>query len=119
MRWYVPGDDGEVIQPVETLTIPAYTKTDAPLFSQRYIYYSLNGVHSPDMLYLRRNGQGGPAPYYSMHNFDIMLKYKDTNPEYFALVDGQRDFTNLCNLGGGGNLCLSNPEVVKAFAHEI
>ncbi len=119
MRWYMPGEDGEVAQPVDTLRIPEFSMTDAPVFPQRYIYYSLAGVHSDDLVFMRRNGQGGLAPFFSMHNFDLMLKYKDTHPEYFALIDGQRDFDNLCCIGGGGHLCLTNPEVVKVFAKEV
>ncbi len=119
VRWYMPGADGEVIQPVDNLKLPEFTITDAPAFPQRYIYYSLAGVHADDMVFMRRNGQGGLAPFFSMHNFDLMLKYKDTHPEYFALVEGKRDFDNLCCIGGGSHLCLTNPEVVKVFAQEV
>lgn len=120
VRWYMPGDDGEVIQKTDNLKLSEFSKVDGPTFPQRYIYFALAGEKSVDnMLYMRRSGQGGLAPYLSMHNFDIMAKYKDDHPEYFALADGKRDFDGLCCIGGGCHLCLTNPGTVKAFAHEL
>jgi len=119
VRWYWPGTDGSVVQKVDILRIPIFEESDAPAFDYRYIYYSLNGISDADMLWMRRLGQGGVFPFYSMHNYWIFQKYKTSHPEYFALVDGERDFDKLCCIGGGGHLCLTNPDVVKAFATEI
>ncbi len=119
VRWYWPGTDGAVVQKTATLHILEFEMSDAPVFDYRYIYYSLNGVSKNDMLWMKRLRQGGVFPFYCMHNFKIFQKYKTTHPEYFALVDGKRDFDKLCCLGGGGHLCLTNPEVVKTFAAEI
>ena len=52
-------------------------------------------------------------------SFAFFLKYKDTHPEYFALINGKRDLTNLSCIIGGGNLCLSNPDVAKQWIADI
>ena len=43
-------------------------------------------------------------------------EYYDTHPEYFALVNGERMKENV---GGGPQLCLSNPEVLEVLTEKV
>ncbi|KKR03542.1 MAG: hypothetical protein UT30_C0026G0002 [Candidatus Uhrbacteria bacterium GW2011_GWF2_39_13] len=117
-RWYMPGELGEVLPNRKTLEIPekiAISKT--PDFEYRFLYNCDFCDDDDSVLWYRRAGFGAPFPVNINHSFYILCrKYKDTNPEYFALVDGKRDFSISC--GGRGNLCLSNPDVLKAFVKE-
>ncbi|OGV39220.1 MAG: hypothetical protein A2020_11305 [Lentisphaerae bacterium GWF2_45_14] len=57
----------------------------------------------------------------NVHNFDVIVpteKYFETHPEYFALYKGKRLPQDTKNniTWKGGNLCLTNPEVIKLCA---
>lgn len=123
VRWYMPGELGAVITPQQTILIPEVTLEDAPAVNYRYPLFCLFGqlfsqeVDGP--LWFKRMGFGGIAPVQIMHDFELFLKYKDTHPEYFALVDGERDFGSKCALSAGGHLCLTNPDVIKQWAADI
>lgn len=113
VRWYMPGALGTVIQKTDKIVAPAINLRRAPVFEQRHAYYSFMEKSDDDALWYRRAGFGAPAPIQVNHSFMFFLKYKDTHPEYFALIDGQRDFTNVSTANGGGNLNLSNPGLIQ------
>ena len=114
IRWYMPGELGTVIPKNPTLKIPETVKNAAPDFEYRYAWFC-NFPDAPrDAVWYRRAGFGAPFPVTITHNYVVMRKYKDSHPEYFALIGGKRDFTNLSTVGGG-NYCLSNPGLFKAW----
>ncbi len=119
VRWYMPTEFGTVIQEVETLKIPEFELADAPKVNYRYAWFCLGEKAGDQLLWLRRSRQGGTVPVYIMHSYFHFLKYKDSHPEYFALVDDKRDFDNLCAIGGHGHLCLTNPAVVEQWIKDI
>ncbi len=119
IRWYMPGPLGEVVPPRKNITLPAIDLNVAPVISYRYVWMCNFAVSPRDALWYRRSGFGGRYPVQIIDSFALFLKYKDSHPEYFALVDGKRDFTNRCASRGGGHLCLSNPVVVKQWAKDI
>ena len=119
IRWYMPGETGEVVPAMPSLRLPSFDISVKPDFSYRYIWFADFSEAPDDALWFRRVGLGGKGPAQFIHSFDFFLKYKDSHPEYFALVDGERDFAFKCACGGGGHLCLSNPEVAKQFAKNI
>lgn len=123
VRWYMPGDLGTVITPRQTILIPAVTLDDAPAVHYRYPYFCLFGQNFSEETdgpqWFKRMGFGGTRPVQIMHNFELFQKYKEVHPEYFALVDGERDFGAKCAIGGGGHLCLTHPDVIKQWAAEI
>ena len=123
VRWYMPGELGTVINPQTTITIPPFTWTDAPAVKYRYPLFCLFGEEfgqeTDGPLWFKRMRFGGARIAQIMHSYKMFLKYKDTHPEYFALVDGQRDFGSRCALSGGGHLCLTNPDVIAQWADDI
>ena len=89
----------------------------------RYPWLCNFAVAPEEALWFRRVGFGAPAPVQIIHSFDIPMRenpgLKDEHPEYFALIGGERDFTNLSTMLGRGNLCLSNPGVHKMWVDYI
>lgn len=119
IRWYMTGELGAVVPKLDKLEIPNVEKTNAPDFEYRYAWFC-NFPESPeDVLWYRRVGFGGKAPVNINHSYGMMKKYKDTHPEYFALIDGKRDFNNLSVILGDGNYCLSNEGLQKAWVDYI
>ncbi len=119
VRWYWPGPDGMVIRETDLLEVPLFTEEDAPKFHYRYPWFCLGEMDGEQLLWLRRANFGGLVPVYIIHSYHHFQKYKDSHPEYFALVDGKRDFTTACAIGGGGHLCLTNPAVIDQWIKDI
>lgn len=116
IRWYMPGPLGTVWpETCERLELPEINIEKAPHFEQRHVYYGFFDRSEEDSIWYRRAGYGSPFPVAITHSFGhFFMKYKDTNPEYFALINGQRDFTNLSTTGSG-NFNLSN----EAFVQQV
>ncbi len=119
VRWYMPGPLGEVIPERKNVVIPDIDLKRAPAFSYRYAWMCDFATDPDGATWYRQAGFGGLYPVQIIDSFYMFLKYKETHPEYFAMVDGQRDFSTRCAVGGGGHLCLSNPDVVKQWAADI
>jgi len=119
VRWYMPGEIGEVIRGMNTLRIPETIYQESPDFEYRYVWLCDFSIDEEAALWYRRIGFGAPIPVQIIDSFHFFQKYKNEYPGYFAFIDGQRDFTNLSCLRGGGNLCLSNPDVFKQWVVDI
>jgi hypothetical protein len=119
VRWYMPGDLGEIVPSRETVKVPPTDVEKSPVFSYRYPYFCHFADADRDAIWYRRAGFGAPFPVEIQHSYDRFLKYKDSNPEFFALIDGKRDFTTLSSVMGPGNLNLSEPGLLKAVISEI
>jgi len=112
---YVPKSDD--------IKIPCGEFRYNPPFSFRWSYYNENSKEPAFAARLRINTVthdeklGGVTPQNLIsHSFHSLLpfdKYGAEHPEYYALVDGKRD-TNTD--GGGPQLCVSNPDVIKEVA---
>jgi len=103
--------------------IPCRKYTYKPPFSFRWSYYRENSENPEFAARSRVNTVtpdeklGGKATQdlisHSFHWLVPFSKYGEEHPEYYALVDGERD----TNTGGGGpQLCVTNPEVIKIAA---
>lgn len=120
IRWYMPGELGEIVPERERLEIPPLDLSKHPAYQQRYAYFCFFSSSDEDALWFKRVGYGTPFPVEVSHSFGrLFLKYKDDHPEYFALIDGQRDFTNLSSVMGPGNLNMANPDVVERAITDI
>lgn len=120
IRWYMPGPLGEIVPTREQIVITPVDLAKHPAFQQRYAYFCFFDSSDTDALWYKRVGYGSPFPVEISHSFGrLFLKYKDEHPEYFALIDGQRDFTNLSTIVGPGNLNMANPEVIDRAIAEI
>ena len=116
-RWFWPGETGTVVPDRKNIALKEFSLTDAPEFDYRYSWFHMAFLEPDNLLWLKRIGFGGRRPVFAQHNYKLFTeKYKNSHPEYFALVNGERDTGNLCAVSGGGHLCLTNPAVVEAFA---
>lgn len=101
----------------DTLQIPSIaSRVIGHEMTQRAHYYYLRN---------RVRGSEGHFPYkrfgfveedYGCHTLGCLEwdKYKDTHPEYFCLIDGNR-----VKPGWGANLCFAAPGAAEAFAREF
>lgn len=118
-RHYMPHELGDIVPESPDFALPVTKYIKAPAFSERHFYGTHFKTVSPlFMRWFYRLCAGG-LNNYTCHSFRRMLKHKDTHPEYFALIDGKRDFTNLSAGEGTGSLCLTNRGGIKAFAEYI
>ncbi len=119
VRWYMPGDLGAVVPRRSTISVSPMQLSVSPDFEYRYPWFCNFADSETDARWFRRAGFGAPAPAQCIDSFAMFLKHKDEHPEYFALIGGKRDFTNLSCIQGGGNLCLSNPGVARQWIADI
>ena len=118
VRWFMPGELGEVVPRHETVTVGELDISKAPDFEYRFLYHADLRVDDEDALWYRRAGYGAPKPVWINHSFHHFNKYRDTHPEYYALLpDGSRDF----DVTGSppGSFCLSEPGVAQQFIADI
>ena len=118
VRFFTP--TCELVPTAPDAVIPDMSLRSTPAFEYRYHNYA-DVVQNPRFAAkLRFNGvKGQPARLggsmtYALfvHTFEKLIptaEFRDSHPEYFALVDGERVTTG----GGRTQLCLTNPEVVK------
>jgi hypothetical protein len=119
VRWFMPGELGTVVPAFKDLSVGPLAEQRTPDFSYRYPWFCNFATAPDEALWYRRAGFGGVCPVQAIDSFSFFLKYKDEHPEYFALVDGQRDTGSLCCITGGGNLCLSNEDLLRQMAADI
>lgn len=121
IRWYFPGDRGEVFTRHKTVTLAPISKRVRPEFSPRETQLCCGpGLEISDadfQKWARRNRHGGfllnPG-----HSFGAVIDrtYISSHPEYFAIdVEGKRAFHN--HGAKLVQLCLSQKELVNVFAN--
>ena len=119
IRFYMPSKLGTVIPREKDILIPKCKITREPDFSYRNVYLTYMPLSEEDTLWYKKAGFGALAPLNISHSFYFFQKFRSTHPEYFALVDGKRDFDTACATHGGGHLCLTNPDVINQWVKEI
>lgn len=117
VRWYGDDDLYIVVPRSETLTVPDLDIAQSPAFEYRCISYSPGGALSE--ITGRRWRLGNAYAVNHRHNWWQVLpieQYREEHPEYFALVGGRRTDSYYLRGRHGGQVCTSNPEVVRIFA---
>jgi len=110
VRWYMPGDVGEVVPKSPSIVLPAIDETVRPDFDVRRFNIRF-GYHSRETsLWAMRLGMRDPYGLRVAHGLDGMTHNLATfkaHPEWFGLYGGKRD-----NLPGErlNHLCYSNEE---------
>lgn len=111
IRWYMPGDLGEVVPHINRLEVPALNYEKSPDFYYRTLWIGLFDQNDDVARWYRRAGFGAPFPVNICHSFYLM-NFTKAHPEWHAMIDGKRDFNISCE--GRGNLCLSAPGLLEA-----
>jgi hypothetical protein len=146
-RWYFPGEQGEYVPAMKTITIAQIDDKQKPAIQFRGLYATSGGSKNLKIgTWLARNRMNliGQTIINSYHrkNADDSIKrglvfntetlfhhwlHKgklfETHPEYFPLFDGKRSKGFPSGWAKGQlqqyNYCLSNPELVKEAAKSI
>ena len=121
VSWTLPGETGK------TVPAGAAPKVEPGTFSKEVptqVYGSGRGEYNV-MMYNYANGIWGSGSFHSYggHTYPDACptrKYRESHPEYFALVKGKRK----CDLPAPGrsdnpSLCISNPEVEQLIIDEL
>ncbi len=121
MRWYMPGELGRVVQKRQNISVPETKVSFAPCFEYRYgRFCEFTDPRSIDsQFWYRRIGYGAPEPIPINHSWIRMRRFRDSHPEYFALIDGKRAFDTEGMSQGGGNFCLSNEGLFREWVKLI
>ena len=93
VRWYFPGEPGEVTPKLATITLPDVNKTVKPDFQYRhlFIYYNDFIRGSRDyILWQLRMGLSQKDGFGGGHGLINVTARDKSHPEYFALYNGER-----------------------------
>ena len=124
VRWFMPGELFEDIPLQTTLKIAPVNETRTPHFLFR-VFSGIAGLEGHR--WERRNrvsSRRHELPYAGFHHalYKIfpVARYGKTNPEYYALVDGERLVPGSDTVSNGlfGQPCTSNPDVVDITIRE-
>ncbi|MEQ9070760.1 MAG: DUF4838 domain-containing protein, partial [Gimesia chilikensis] len=113
VRWYLPGELGEVIPRLNTIPLPVIDETVQPDFSLRTINFRL-GVYGRDAaMWAMRLGVRQPYGRQAAHGLDHMTHNTETlekHTEWFGIYCGIRDTQPGKRLN---QLCYSNEELFQ------
>ena len=121
VRWFMPGDLGEVVPRSDSLVIGTFEETEVPSFRIRW-------VESGDWALRQKMNVGvevGDRPVgvnwrWGFHTHFKLIPpetYYDEHPEWFALVGTKRRHPKPGRQGQ--QLCTSNPELIEEMARRI
>ena len=111
--WFTPGELGEVVPKLQTLKVKDVNFSKSPDYFYRTAYFAIFDNDPDAAIWYRRAGFGSPFPVEINHSFATMNRFQKTHPEWFAMIDGKRDFNISCEREG--NLCLSQPGLLQQF----
>jgi len=113
VRWFMPGELGEVVPQTKTISIGAIREVQNPDFLERKMWMGWSDrppkVRQEHNLWCERNKLGGLdlSIGHNLANIIPPSRYFAEHPEYFPLIDGKR------SVGGDWQPCTSNPDVVR------
>jgi Domain of unknown function (DUF4838)/Carbohydrate family 9 binding domain-like len=113
VRWYMPGEIGEVVPKLKTIPAPQGDKTVTPDFPMRILNFRA-GLYGRDaMMYGFRLGTRQPYGRQAAHGLATMTRnetVRKEHPEWFALYGGKRHTSKIHR---NHQLCYSNEELLK------
>ncbi|MBX7211099.1 MAG: DUF4838 domain-containing protein [Verrucomicrobiaceae bacterium] len=118
MRWYAPGDLGEVVPKLATIPLPKLNETVQPDFPMRQVNIRF-GVHGEALAkWAMRLGMRAPYGFEIAHGMAQMTDRADLfaqHPEWFAMYGGKRQFKE----GANNHLCYSNEALILETAKRV
>ncbi len=100
VRWYMPGEIGEIVPKRATITVDSMNRTVEPDFSKRIVAFARYGMDNRDetleeILWTLRLGTNYPygyADYHGMINITRSDVIRSEHPEFYAMYNGERTF---------------------------
>ena len=114
MRWYLPGEVGEVIPQMTSIPLPKIDHTEKPDFEIRQFSLRFGTADDEITRWAMRLGirqAYGLMIAHGMHTMTHPEALKRQHPDWFALYGGKRDTQTGKRLN---HLCYSNPELLDA-----
>jgi Domain of unknown function (DUF4838) len=94
VRWYMPGEIGEVVPPMTSIPLPKVDKVVKPDFPMRRIVFRFGLQPREVAMWAMHLGVRDPYEHYeSAHGLSTMMRRKEmmkAHPEYYALYGGKR-----------------------------
>lgn len=115
VRWYLPGELGEVVPKMKSIPLPKFDQTIKPDFEVRQFSVRFATVDEEVMRWAMRLGIRHPYGLMIAHGMDTMTHpdtIKTQHPDWFALYGGKRDTQNGKRLN---HLCYSNDDLFNAI----
>ncbi len=113
VRWYTPGEIGEIVPHMDSITLPTIDKTVRPDFPMRILNFRAAVYGRDAMMWGFRLGVRQPFGRQAAHGLARMTHNEHTltnHPDWFALYGGKRH----TQLGQRLNqLCYSNEELFR------
>ena len=113
VRWYMPGEIGEIVPNMDTIALPQIDRTVQPDFPMRILNFRAAVYGRDAMMWGFRLGVRQPFGRQAAHGLDRMTHNEHTltnHPEWFALYGGKRQ----TQIGQRLNqLCYSNEELLQ------
>lgn len=118
VRWYLPGELGEVVPKHDSIALPEVDETVHPSFALRKLVWSNYMSHDWDeLMWDRRMGLNSGyelwgAKSYKSHGMRAVIgrtEMQEAHPEYYALLGGERD----TGKGGTGTPCLRSEGLIS------
>lgn len=112
MRWYAPGDTGEVVPVMKSITLAKQDEVVEPDIAMRRfnVRFAVNGTDVA--LWAMRLGSRDPYGVPSAHGMVTMTDRAEVfekHPDWFAMMGGKRRF----KAGENNHLCYSNEELIQ------
>ncbi len=111
VRWFFPGEWGEVVPKKEELRLETTHFSDRPVFRTRQMHTAYSGDEIGDWMRRSRHNRNG---YYGHSSFIRPRDYKVSHPEWYAEIDGVRQVDN-----PNYKLCHSNDAMVETLIREV
>ncbi|MCA1810060.1 MAG: DUF4838 domain-containing protein [Lentisphaerae bacterium] len=109
VRWYMPGELGEIVPEMSTIELPKVDLTVRPDCDIRMVAYARYGHGAKAMdeiMWSLRQGVNDPYGYHTHHGIANVSRSKvlrEKHPDYFALYNNERQV-----LDKTANVCLSS-----------
>jgi len=116
VRWYMPGEVGEVIPDLPSIPLPGIDETVHPDFPVRQFNVRWSTANDETMWWFMRLGIRQPYGLmvaHGMHTMTHTPEIRRRHPEWFALYGGERDNAEGERLN---HLCYANEEL---FEHTV
>ena len=113
VRWYLPGELGEIVPEMKTIPLPEIDETVRPDFPVRRINFRFSIGARENALWAMRLGLRDQPDIQIPHGMIDMTDRKEimeAHPDWFALYNGKRHNDPK---EGNNQLCYSNPELFQ------
>ncbi len=114
VRWYMPGEIGEIVPKIKTIPLPKIDETVRPDFPLRRFSFRFAATDGYDStMWSMRLGMRDPFDIQDAHGLDTMTNRDEifaAHPDWFAMYGGKRHYQS----GNYNNhLCYSNEELLQ------